>query len=173
MKIVFIMPRLGLYKRGHGFRRHLTYAPLTLTTLASLVPEDFHAEMRIVDEGVEEVDYEALSPDLVCLTGITGHILRSYEIADRFRERGITVMIGGVHATLMPEEAKQHANCVVVGHAYRTFPQALRDWKRGQLKDFYKDEAPCFEGIPMPRRDLLLQRGYITTHTTQIGRAHV
>jgi len=87
MLILFIMPRLGLYKKGRGFRKNLTYAPLTLTTLASLVPKDLNAEMRIVDEGVEECNYDLLHPEIVCLTGITGHIIRAYEIADRFRKR--------------------------------------------------------------------------------------
>ncbi|MBM3249196.1 MAG: hypothetical protein FJZ10_07260, partial [Candidatus Omnitrophica bacterium] len=167
MKILFIMPRLGLYKKGRGFRKNLTYAPLTLTTLASLVPKEFNAEMRIIDEGVEECDYGSLNPDIVCLTGITGHITRSYEIADSFRKRGITVIIGGVHATLMPEEAKQHADSVVIGHGYKTFPQALRDRNNGGLKEYYKDDNPCFEKIPMPRRDLLKKKGYISINTTQ------
>ncbi len=167
MKILFVMPRSGLYKKGNGFRKNLTYAPLTLTTLASLVPPEFNAEMRIVDEGVEECDYDAISADVVCLTGITGHILRSYEIADGFRKRGVTVIIGGVHATLMPQEAKEHADSVVVGHAYRTFPQALRDWNNGVLKDFYHDPDVSFENIPWPRRDLLNKRGYISINTTQ------
>ena len=167
MKIIFVMPRTGLYKKGRGFRKNLTYAPLTLTTLASLVPKELNAEMRIIDEGVEECDYDALEPDIVCLTGITGHILRSYEIADSFRKRGITVFLGGVHSTLMPEEAKQHADTVVAGHAYRTFPQALMDWQKGSLKGFYKDNNPSFEGIPRPRRDLLNKSGYITINTTQ------
>ncbi len=167
MKLLFVMPRSGLYKKGRGFRKNLTYAPLTLTTLASLVPKELNAEMRIIDEGVEECDYDSLEPDIVCLTGITGHILRSYEIADSFRERGITVFLGGVHSTLMPEEAKQHADVVVSGHAYRTFPQALMDWQRGIVKGFYKDDNPCFEGIPRPRRDLLNKKGYITINTTQ------
>lgn len=167
MQILFIMPRTGLYKKGKGFRKNLTYAPLTLTTLASLVPQELNAEMRIIDEGVEECNYNSLSPDIVCLTGITGHILRSYEIADSFRKRGITVIIGGVHATLMPEEAKQHADAVVVGYAYKTFPQALMDWKKGALKEYYKDTKPAFNGIPLPRRDLLNKKGYISVNTTQ------
>ena len=167
MKILFVMPRLGLYKKGRGFRKNLTYAPLTLTTLASLVPKELNADMRIIDEGVEECDYDSLNPDIVCLTGITGHILRSYEIADSFRRRGITVMMGGVHTTLMPEEALQHSDSVVVGHAYRTFPQALTDWQGGRLKKYYKDDNPCFKGIPIPRRDLLNKKGYITINTTQ------
>lgn len=167
IKILFVMPRIGLYKKGRGFRKNLTYAPLTLTTLASLVPKELNAEMRIIDEGVEECNYDSLEPDIVCLTGITGHILRSYEIADGFMKRGITVFLGGVHSTLMPEEAKQHADTVVAGHAYRTFPQALVDWQKGTLKGFYKDDNPCFEGIPRPRRDLLNEKGYITINTTQ------
>jgi len=167
MKILFVMPRLGLYKKGRGFRKNLTYAPLTLTTLASLVPKELNAEMRIIDEGVEECNYDSFNPDIVCLTGITGHILRSYEIADSFRKRGINVIMGGVHATLMPEEAKQHADSVVTGYAYRTFPQALMDWRNGTLKEYYKDDNPCFEGIPTPRRDLLNKKGYISINTTQ------
>ncbi len=167
MDILFVMPRLGLYKKGRGFRKNLTYAPLTLTTLASLVPKELNARMRIIDEGVEECDYESLNPDIVCLTGITGHILRSYEIADSFRRRGIKVILGGVHTTLMPEEAKQHADSIILGHAYKTFPQALIDWKNGELKERYKDESPCFEGIPLPRRDLLNRHGYISINTTQ------
>ncbi len=167
MKILFIMPRMGLYKKGRGFRKTLTYAPLTLTTLASLVPEELNSEMRIIDEGVEECDYDSLEPDIVCITGITGHILRAYEIADSFRKRGITVIMGGVHSTLMPEEAKLHSDSVVVGHAYKTFPQALKDWKAGRLKDFYRDDNPSFEKIPIPRRDLLDKKGYITINTTQ------
>lgn len=167
MRILFVMPRLGLYKKGRGFRKNLTYAPLTLTTLASLVPKELNADMRIIDEGVEECNYDSLNPDIVCLTGITGHILRSYEIADSFRKRGITVIMGGVHTTLMPGEAQQHADSVVVGHAYRTFPQALMDWQGGRLKQYYKDNNPCFEGIPNPRRDLLNKKGYITINTTQ------
>ena len=168
MNILFILPRTGRYKKGRGFRRNLAYAPLTLTTLASLVPKEFNADMQIIDEGVEEeVDYNLLNPDIVCVTGITGHILRSYEIADSFRKRGINVIIGGVHATLMPEEAKQHADSVVIGYAYKTFPQALIDWKNGQLKEFYREENPCFSGIPIPRRDLLNKTGYIAPNTTQ------
>lgn len=167
MKILFILPRTGLYKKGRGFRKFLTYAPLTLTTLASLVPEDFNAELQIIDEGVDDVDYAPLAPDIVCLTGITGHILRSYDIADSFRKRGITVIIGGVHATLMPEEAKQHADSVVIGFAYKTFPRALKDWKNGKLKDYYEEKNVCLSGIPIPRRDLLNKNRYIVPNTTQ------
>jgi len=67
----------------------------------------------------------------------------------------------------MPEEAKQYADSVVVGHAYKTFPQALMDWKRGELKEYYEDTNPCFGGIPLPRRDLLNKSGYISINTTQ------
>ena len=166
-EILFIMPRTGLYKKGRGFKKFLTYAPLTLTTLASLVPSELNAKLTLVDEGVEEIDYSKTSPDLVCLTGITGHINRSYAIADSFRKRNIPVIMGGVHSTLMPEEAKQHADSVVIGYAYKTFPQALVDLQKGQLQEFYREDNPSFEGIPIPRRDLLKKNGYISINTTQ------
>jgi radical SAM superfamily enzyme YgiQ (UPF0313 family) len=167
MKILFIMPRIGLYKKGRGFRRYLRYAPLTLTTLAALVPKEMNAKVRIIDEGVEEVDYLKFKPDLACLTGITGHILRSYEIAESFRRRGIPVIIGGPHATLMPYEAKLHADAVVVGHAYKTFPELLLDFKAGKMKEFYYDSNPSLENIPIARRELLRKNKYISINTIQ------
>jgi radical SAM superfamily enzyme YgiQ (UPF0313 family) len=136
------MPRTGLYKKDKGFKKFLTYAPLTLTTLASLVPKELNANIKIIDEGVEEIDYNKIDADIVGITGITGHINRSYEIADIFRKRNITVIIGGVHATLMPEEAKQHADSVVIGYAYKTFPKALLDFKKGDLKGYYHEDNP-------------------------------
>jgi radical SAM superfamily enzyme YgiQ (UPF0313 family) len=167
MKIVLIMPRIGLYKKGRGFKRYLRYAPLTLTTLAALVPKEFNAKIQIIDEGVEDVDYNKIDADLVGVTGITGHILRSYEIADSFRARGIPVIIGGPHATLMPHEAKKHADSVVIGHAYKTFPELLYDFRDGKMKEFYNDPNPSLENIPIARRDLLKKNGYISINTIQ------
>ena len=80
--------------------------PLTLTTLASLVPEELGAELRLIDEGIEEVDPAAIAADLVGLTVITGTAPRAYELAARFRERGIPVVLGGPHVTLVPEDAQ-------------------------------------------------------------------
>ena len=166
-KLALIMPRRGLYKKGRGFRKFLAYAPLTLTTLASVVPEELGLDIRVIDEGVEEVDFETLDADVVGITGITGHIRRGYEIADIFRARGKKVIMGGVHSTLMPEEARQHADSVVIVYAYKTFPRALIDLREGRLRDVYREPNPSLENLPTPRRDLLKRRGYISTKTTQ------
>ncbi len=132
MKIVLILPRAGIYRFGTGaFSRFIRYSPMTLTTLASLVPEELGAEIELYDEGVERVPYRQISADIVGVTGITGASRRSYAYADYFRARGLYVVIGGVHATLMPEEAQQHADTVIRGQAFESWPRFLRDWAAG------------------------------------------
>jgi radical SAM superfamily enzyme YgiQ (UPF0313 family) len=167
MRIVLIMPRSNLYKKGRGFKRNLRYAPLNLTTLAALVPKEFNAKIRIIDEGVELVDYSKIEADLVGITCITGTSLLAYKIADSFRSRGITVVIGGPHPTLMPQEAKKHADSVAIGIANHTWPEMLKDFKKGKLKPFYQDQKIDLSGLPIPRRDLLKKGGYISTNTVQ------
>src|SRR4030095_8009329 len=93
------------------------YAPLTLTTLASLVPAEIPATLTLLDEGVDEIDPGAIDADLVGITAITGTAPRAYELAREFRARGVPVVLGGVHPTLVPDEAVRHAESVVVGSA--------------------------------------------------------
>ena len=89
-------------------------APLALTTLAAITPKDI--EIAIVDENIETLNFEE-KVDLVGITGMTCVIPRAYEIADEFRARGIKVVIGGIHASFLPEEAIQHCDSVVIGEA--------------------------------------------------------
>src|SRR5215207_4900526 len=103
-RILLISPRGPLYRNRTGiFKTSLRYAPLTLTTLAALVPEELQAEVTIQDEGVQPLDLD-FPPSLVGITAITGTSLRAYDIADQLRAKGHTVVIGGVHATLLPDE---------------------------------------------------------------------
>lgn len=112
MKVLIIQPSGMIHRFRVGtYPKSLRYSPLTLTTLAAYVPEDVEAEVEIADEGVQFVDFES-RPDLVAMTIITGTCARGYAIADHFRRRGIPVVIGGVHASLCPDEAQQHADCV-------------------------------------------------------------
>src|SRR5919108_6175404 len=118
VRIVLLSPRGPLYRhRGGIWKKTLRYAPLTLTTLASLVPPDIPADIRLLDEGVDEIHPDRIDADLVGISAITGTAPRAYEIAGRLRQRGIPVVVGGVHPTLMPEEASRHADSVVVGYA--------------------------------------------------------
>ena len=91
MRIVLLSPKGPLYRhRGGIFGRALRYQPLTLTTLAALVPPELEPEIQRVDEGIQEVDNN-LEADLVGMTVITGNASRAYALAAKFRARGITV----------------------------------------------------------------------------------
>src|SRR5205085_3196885 len=110
--------------------------PLTLTTLAALIPPELNAQVNLQDEGVQPLNLE-FDADLVAISCITGTAQRGYAIADELRARGIPVVFGGVHATLLPDEAAQHADAVVIGYAERSWPQLLRDFSEGKLQPRY------------------------------------
>ena len=116
---------------------------LGIFQLARLTPDEF--EVKLVDELVENYDYEndPFAPDLVGISAsFTANALRAYEVADIYKKRGIPVVIGGVHATFMPEEAKQHADSVCLGEADEIWETILRDARHGDLKPFYRVESP-------------------------------
>ena len=171
MKVQVLLPAGEIHRNTTGiFKRSLRYAPLTLTTLAALVPEELEIDLTIQDEGVKplDLDFEA---DLVGISCITGTAQRGYAIADRLRKRGITVVFGGVHATLLPDEAAQHADAVVIGYAEQTWPDLLRDFARGQLKPrYFKPTGRSLAGIPHARRDLLDRKKYSTINSIEATR---
>jgi radical SAM superfamily enzyme YgiQ (UPF0313 family) len=154
-KVFLIFPR----DKGIKFSNDTLYPfpILGLTLLASLFPKTY--EVKIVNEAIEEVDFNA-DVDLVGITGLTCVIQRAYAIADRFRERGVKVILGGVHPSLLPEEAKEHTDSIFIGEAEGVFGILLEDFERGELKPFYKNrEWSELKGMPLPRRDLL-GKGY-------------
>jgi radical SAM superfamily enzyme YgiQ (UPF0313 family) len=156
LRIALLCPRGPLYRhRGGIWKKTMRYAPLTLTTLASLIPPEIPAEVTLLDEGVDEIDSTRIDADLIGITAITGTAPRAYELASEFRARGIPVVLGGVHPTLMPEEACRHAESVVVGYAEESWPQLLRDFVAGRMLRRY-DQSPQLklDNLPFPRRDL-------------------
>jgi len=173
LRIALISPKGPLYRhRGGIFRKSLRYQPLTLTTLAALVPEELNAELILIDEGVQEVPAAtALDVDLVGLTVITGTAPRAYELAGRFRRQGITTVLGGPHVTLIPEDAEVHSDAIVVGYAEDTWPELLRDFAAGRMKKRY-DQGPelSLAGRPFPRRDLLPSRRFLTNNVFEATR---
>lgn len=170
-RIHLISPRGPLYRHRTGiWKKSLRYAPLTLTTLASLVPDDLGAEVTIVDEGIADVDLDA-DVDLVGISAITGTAMRSYEIAAHFRKRGVPVVLGGVHPTLVPDEATRHADAVVVGYAEQTWPELLRDFAAGRMRERYdQDDHLDLANLPRPRREMLPSRHYTTMNTLEATR---
>lgn len=126
---------------------------LGLTVLASLFPEDW--DVTVVNEAIEKVDLDA-EVDFVGLTTLTCVADRAYYLADKFRKKGRTVVIGGVHASFLPEEAKAHADTVLIGEAEGVFHQLIADYEVACLKPFYRRESHFdLKKVPLPRRDLL------------------
>ena len=174
MRIVLISPKGPLYRhRGGIFRRSLRYAPLTLTTLASLIPEEFHADVRLIDEGIEDVDFD-VDADLIGMTVITGTAVRAYELSAHFRRRGIPVVLGGPHVTLVPQDAQPHADAIVVGYAEEAWPDLLRDFAARHLRPRYDQRADLsLAGLPFPRRDLLPRARFLTNDVFEATRGCV
>jgi len=141
---------------------------LALTNLAALAGDGW--DIFILDENVEAIDFSSL-PDLAAISIMTPLAKRGYEIADAFRARGVPVVLGGIHPTMMSAEAKIHADAVVMGEAEEVWPHVLDDFKRGELKPFYEPTDVCrLERLPVPRRELLNRKAYFFVNTIQTTR---
>jgi len=173
MRIALLSPKGPLYRhRGGIFKKSLRYAPLTLTTLAAYVPAELHASVEILDEGIADVDVDRLEADLVGITAITGNAPRAYELCDRLRARGRTVVLGGPHPTLVPDEAQAHADAVVTGYAEQTWPRLLRDLAAGRMARRYAQGPDhSMAGLPFARRDLLPEALYFTRNVFEATRS--
>ncbi len=116
--------------------------------------------MTHIDEVVRPVDF-AMQADLVGITFHTPSAPHSYAVADEFRRRGIPVVLGGPHVTLMPDEAQRHADVIFVGEAESHWPQFLRDFEVGHHRQRYCCTAPPpLEDAPMARKDLFHRRDH-------------
>ena len=167
-KIVLISPtstRPGFISKSFRF------PPLNLALLAALAPGYSY---KIIDENIDGVDLEPeeiKEADLIGLTVMTAQTPRAYELADRFRRMGKTVIMGGMHVSAMPEEALEHSDAVVVGEAEGLWPKLLEDYEEGKLKKIYKTkELPDLSGLPIPRRELLKRKNYLFPNTLQVSR---
>jgi radical SAM superfamily enzyme YgiQ (UPF0313 family) len=148
--------------------KDIWFARLTLTALAALTPPEI--EVKITDENVEPIDFEE-DVDLVGVTGMVMHAPRAYQIAQRFRQRGIPVVMGGPHASSLPLEAKEYVDAVVIGEAENVWEGLIEDYKKGCLKPFYKKDHFCsMERLPFPRLDLLRKDAYMTVNCVQTTR---
>lgn len=129
-----------------------------LLVIAALTPED--TEIKIIDRNYDAIDYNE-NYDLVGISAMTQQATEAYEIADEFKKRGVTVVMGGIHATVMPEEAKAHCDSVFVGEAEHTWPVFIKDFKQNKISRFYENKRPVdLTRIPIPRYDLLKKENY-------------
>jgi len=108
---------------------------MSALSVAASAPDD--VEVSIVDENVEAVDFDA-DVDLVGVSFMTFNAPRAYEIARRFRAKGRTVLFGGYHPSLQPEEAGAQCDALCVGPAEPNLPRMIDDWRRGRLQRVYR-----------------------------------
>src|SRR5215470_9759236 len=116
------------------YRRLIRFPQLTMPLLAAHTPDNW--QVSHTDEIVQRVDFDRRL-DLVGITANTPAAPHAYGLAREFRQRGVPVVIGGPHATLLPEEVAQHADAVVIGEGELIWPRLLADFERGELKPIY------------------------------------
>lgn len=156
------MPKLLLINpsnihKGLGNLRSTAWPPLNLPYIASLTPD--HYEIEVIDENIKPFEFK--HADIVGITSYTSQVNRGYEIAQLYRARGIKTVMGGIHVSMMPEEALNFCDAVVIGEAESVWPKLLVDFEKGSLKKRYIGEWTNLQNLPVPRRDILLNDYYI------------
>jgi radical SAM superfamily enzyme YgiQ (UPF0313 family) len=170
MNIALLSPAGAMHRFTGSFKKAIHYAPLTMTTLAAVITNYIDAQVSIYDETIETIPLN-LNVDLILITAITGTAPRAYAFADYYRAKGIKVIIGGVHATLRPLEAKEHCDSVLMGFGEILMPEMLVDLKQGKLKPFYNDKDRKGElQFTRPNRSLLPTGKYITNSSLEASR---
>jgi radical SAM superfamily enzyme YgiQ (UPF0313 family) len=161
MKVTLIYPAIGDYED------EACMEPLSIGALAGFTPPD--VEVVIYDDRLEEIPYDEPT-DLVGVSVQIYSARRSYEISAEYRKRGVPVILGGMHVTLLPDEASQHADSIFISDAEQLWHEVIEDARRGQLKPVYRGQP----GIPQPnsftRRDLYKGKKYLPISLLQFGR---
>jgi len=158
MKILLVFPKIehgaSTFKDKDSWESILFgYPIITLPHLAGITPKK-HV-VKIVNENYDTLNFDE-DVDLVGITCYTMTAPRVYEIADVFRNRGIPVVLGGYHPTAMPDEAKQHADSIVLGMAEASWPRLIEDVEKGKLKSIYERDIDFdMADVPPIRRDLI------------------
>ena len=168
MKVKLILP--ALTEAESPFWRPIKYSlfpPLGLATLAAyLSSED---EIDLQDQHVEQLNLDD-EPDLVLIQVYITNAYRSYKIAQHYRQKGAYVLLGGLHVTSLPDEAMPYADTIFIGPGEETFPQFLRDFKKGEAKKMYFSSKRTLESIPPIRRDLIKRNRYLVPNSIVVTR---
>lgn len=166
MRITFILPAVG-HKAGEPYVRTWQMEPLAIATLSALTPSNI--ERRFYDDRLEEVDYDEPT-DLVAVSVETYTARRAYQIASRYKAKGIPVVMGGFHPTLAPDDALEYADAIVVGEAEDAWPRLLADFSAGKLKRRYEQkERPVLSGY-FPDRSIYSDKTYQPIALVETGR---
>lgn len=164
MKVTFIVPAIGK-KPGQRYIGTWKMEPLTIAALQAVTPGDVHTEL--FDDRIELIDYDTPT-DLVAIPVETYTARRAYDIAARFRARGVPVVLGGYHATLAPDEATGHADAIMVGNAEDAWPSIIDDARAGHLKPRYSGTVRA--DPPAPDKRIFAGKKYLPVGLVETGR---
>ncbi len=168
MRLTLVHPCVGR-RRGQPYIRTWQMEPLAPATLAGLTPRDGETEVRFYDDRTESIPFDE-STDLVALSVETYTAKRSYQIASEYRRRGVPVVMGGFHPTLVPDEASDYAESIVVGEAESLWPTVLNDFRNGQLRRVYRgSKRPPLSGLK-PDRSIFAGKRYLPVGLVEAGR---
>ena len=158
MNILLVFPRIEhgastYYNKGTWSSIIFGYPIITLPHIAAITPKKHN--VKIINENYEDINFD-YNADLIGITTYTMTAPRVYEIADEFRSRGKKVVLGGYHATALPDESKKHADSVILGMAEANWPELLDDFEKGEMKPIYPRNTNFdMAKIPPLRRDLI------------------
>src|SRR6266852_4709177 len=156
MRLTLVYPAVGR-KEHKPYVRAWQMQPLSMALLASLTPPD--VDVRFYDDRMEEIPFDEPT-DLVALSVETFTALRSYKIARAFRARGVPVVMGGYHVTLVPEEAQQQADAIIIGDAEPVWRQVLDDARHQRLQPVYHGLGQRILSGIRPRREIFQGKRY-------------
>ena len=143
--------------------------PLAPATLAGLTPRDRDVQIRFYDDRTERIPFDEPT-DLVAMSVETYTARRSYQIASEFRRRGVPVVMGGFHPTLVPDEASEYAESIVIGEAERLWPSVIDDFRSGRLRRVYRQSGrPPLSGV-RPDRSIFQGKRYLPVGLVEAGR---
>jgi radical SAM superfamily enzyme YgiQ (UPF0313 family) len=166
MRLTLVHPAVGR-RPGTDYMRTWQMEPLPIAVLAALTPKD--VEVSFYDDRMERIDFDRPT-DLAAIPIETYTAKRAYQIASEFRRRGVPVVMGGFHATLMTDEVKDYAEAVVVGEAEDIWPQVIEDARCGRLQRVYRSNSQPDLGKVRYDRSLFRGRRYLPIGLVETGR---
>ncbi|MEO0102800.1 MAG: radical SAM protein [candidate division WOR-3 bacterium] len=168
MRIDLVVPSFEEEKKRRMKGKAFRVPQLSLGILAALTPPEI--EVNYYDENLADINFDT-GADLVGITTMTVTAPRAYQMAKEYKKRGAKVVLGGIHPSILPHEALQYADSVVIGEAEYVWPEVIRDFQKKELKPIYQaKERVKMEDIPFPKRKIFNNKGYLLTAIFQITR---
>lgn len=165
-RLTVIHPAIG-HRQGENYIRSWQMEPLPAAAIAGLTPKDI--EIRFYDDRLETIPYDEAT-DAVAISVETYTAMRAYQIASEYRRRGIPVIFGGFHPTLVPDEAERFAEAIIIGEAEAIWPQVIDDLRHGTLRKRYQSiEQPPLDRICVDRT-IYAQKKYLPIGLVETGR---